>query len=256
MRERLHLALLQRLSDKELVDPYWSYVRILEEIVSLRGTSVWGLRDLIRRELSPTRDHRNLREKPKHNYSQLHDMARHTIHVSETLDLSVRLIEDIVQGHDQLMVPNSGIEPAHHKIRSRLAFISHALHSLRCRSTSNHQRLSNEIQLGFHMDSQYDSQVSVEINHSTKSDSASMRWIAIVSLIFLPASLVSSVFSTTFFNTTNGTVSVTNDFWIYWVVLVVVTGVTMAGFTCPVYPLGEQIRKSPTRPHPSRQRSH
>ncbi|XXH05756.1 hypothetical protein Hte_012192 [Hypoxylon texense] len=241
VQERLRLVLSHHLSSEEHLDPYWLYAPLLEEIVSLQGAAVWGLRDLIRRtELSPTRDPRNLREKPRHNYSRLHDIARHAIHVSETLDLSVKLTENIIQGHDQLTVPSSHadpgssiqqLQPIEHtrcNIRSRLTFFSHALYSLRCRSTSNQQRLGNEIQLRFHTDSQYDSQVSVEINHSTKTDSASMRWIAIVSLIFLPANLVSSVFSTTFFDVTDGAVSVTKDFWIYWVALVAVTAVTMA----------------------------
>ncbi|KAI1101737.1 hypothetical protein F4804DRAFT_289169 [Jackrogersella minutella] len=241
VREGLCESLLQNISQDELQDPFWPYIRILEELVSLQGTSIWSLRNLIRTtELSPTRDHRNLRNKPKYNYSRLHDIARHAIHVSETLDLSVKLSESIMREHEQLMASISDFESrltsektqlfkrAYFNTRSRLTFFSHALFSLRCRSTSNHQRLHNEIQLRFHTDSQYDSQASVEINYSTKSDSTSMRWIAIVSLVFLPANLVSSVFSTTFFNTANGVITVTTDFWIYWVVLVVVTAATMA----------------------------
>ncbi|KAI2464729.1 hypothetical protein F4781DRAFT_411966 [Annulohypoxylon bovei var. microspora] len=239
IQEWLCSEFLQYLSQEELQDPYWPYTRILEQLVSLHGTSVWSLRNLIRTtELSPSRDHRNLRNKPKHNYSRLHDIARHAIHVSETLDLSVKLSETIIWEHKQLTAYTSEINPeispnnaqifkrSYCNTRSRLAFFSHAIHSLRCRSNSNHQRLNNEIQLRFHTDSQYDSQASVEINYSTKSDSASMRWIAIVSLVFLPANLVSSVFSTTFFNGSEE-LSVSSDFWIYWVVLVVVTVATM-----------------------------
>ncbi|KAI0888112.1 uncharacterized protein GGS22DRAFT_155103 [Annulohypoxylon maeteangense] len=240
IEEWLSSQFIKHLHQDELQDPYWPYIRVLEELVTLHGTSVWSLRNLIRTtELSPSRDHRNARNKPKHNYSRLHDIARHAIHVSETLDLSVKLSENILQEHKQLATPDSDVDRrfstegaqmfkrAYCNTRSRIAFFRNALSSLRCRSSSNHQRLNNEIQLRFHTDSQYDSQASVEINWSTKSDSASMRWIAIVSLVFLPANLVSSIFSTTFFSGSDGALSVSSDFWIYWVVLVVVTVVTM-----------------------------
>ncbi|KAI1458176.1 hypothetical protein F4805DRAFT_457089 [Annulohypoxylon moriforme] len=240
IEEWLREEFLQHLNPEELENPFWPYTRILEELVSLQGTSVWSLRNLIRTtELSPLRDHRNARHKPKYNYTRLHDIARHAIHVSETLDLSVKLSENILQEHKHLApsysIPALGISTGaaqmskqiYHNMRSQISFFSNALFSLRCRSSSNHQRLNNEIQLRFHSDSQYDSQVSVEINHSTKSDSASMRWIAIVSLVFLPANLVSSIFSTTFFNGSDGSLSVSSDFWIYWVILIVVTAVTM-----------------------------
>ncbi|KAI8963618.1 hypothetical protein F5Y11DRAFT_356156 [Daldinia sp. FL1419] len=245
IQERLRELFLSRLGKEELQDPYWPYTRVLEEVVSLQGSAIWNLRDVIRNiELSPTRDPRTLREKPKYNYSRMHDMARHAIHVSETLDLSVKLSEDLIQEHEKLVTSisdrKSGVETnksqfprqTYSNIHSRLVFFSHALFSLRCRSSSNHQRLGNEIQLRFHADSQYDSQVSVEISHSTKSDGASMRWIAIVSLIFLPANLVSSVFSTSFFETANGMVSVTNNFWIYCVALVAVTIMTLMLWFC------------------------
>ncbi|KAI0106788.1 hypothetical protein F4814DRAFT_70059 [Daldinia grandis] len=157
----------------------------------------------------------------------MYDIARHAIHVSETLDLAVKLSEHLIQGHQKLITSSSnskvrletdGTNPlnqVYSNTHSRLVFFSHALFSLRCRSSSNHQRLSNEINLRFHTNAQYDSQVSVEISHSAKSDGAPMRWIAIVSLIFLPENLVSSVFSTTFFEIANGIILVTNDFWIY-----------------------------------------
>ncbi|KAI0847129.1 hypothetical protein F5Y00DRAFT_263942 [Daldinia vernicosa] len=245
MQEKLRELFLSRLDKEDLQDPYWPYEYILEELVSLQGSAIWSLRDLIRTiELSPTRDPRTLREKPQYNYSRMHDIARHAIHVSETLDLAVKLSEDLIQEHQKLIISSSDGKPrletdktqslkqVYSNTHSRLVFFSHALFSLRCRSSSNHQRLGNEIQLRFHTDSQYDSQVSVEISHSAKSDGASMRWIAIVSLIFLPANLVSSVFSTTFFETTNGMISVTNDFWIYWVALVAVTVMTLALWFC------------------------
>ncbi|KAI1087130.1 hypothetical protein F5B19DRAFT_88679 [Rostrohypoxylon terebratum] len=239
IKEWLCLPFMEQLNDKELQDPYWPYTHILGHLVSLQGTSVWSVRNLIRStELSPSRDHRSMKDKPKHNYIRLHDISRHAIHVLETLDLSVKLSESILREHKQLapypsvdqafvIEKSRSSKEAYHNTRSRLAFFNNALFSLRCRSSSNHQRLNNEIQLRFHMDSQFDSQTSIEINNSAKTDSASMRWIAIVSLVFLPANMVSSIFSTTFFNGSDGALSVSSDFWIYWVVLVVVTLVTM-----------------------------
>lgn len=62
-----------------------------------------------------------------------------------------------------------------------------------------------------------------------KRDSASMHTIAIMTLVFLPSSLVATLFGTAFFQfdvSSDGrtTEALSSFFWIFWVVAVPLTG--------------------------------
>ncbi|KAJ2977109.1 hypothetical protein NQ176_g4560 [Zarea fungicola] len=83
---------------------------------------------------------------------------------------------------------------------------------------STKDRLSNEINLSFNMIAQNDAKIS-------QVDSATMKKIAFVSFAFLPATFVSAIFSTTFFNFGSDakTWGMSEKFWVYWVVTIPIT---------------------------------
>jgi len=64
-----------------------------------------------------------------------------------------------------------------------------------------------------------------------------MRTIAVVTLAFLPATFVSTVFSMSFFSlsvddqTSQKTWEVSDKFWIYWVITLPLTILTLVGWT-------------------------
>ena len=74
------------------------------------------------------------------------------------------------------------------------------LDGLRCRSQSNRERLQNEIQLAFNSVAQQDSLASVKLTHASHIDSASMKTIALLTLVFLPPTFIYAIFSMPFFN--------------------------------------------------------
>ena len=88
--------------------------------------------------------------------------------------------------------------------------------------TDNTFQLANEI-------AQQQTSSTLEISKATQKDSAVMRTIALVTLIFLPATFVSALFSTTFFNFTpasdNGPERwvMSQSFWVYWVFAIPLT---------------------------------
>lgn len=203
----------------EFGEPFWMVQRIVNSVVGVFDTTVWAVRDEVRNiemlQMPPDR-------KPSPNYRYMHDLARHAIHVSESLDVSLETIGSIIRHHDGILKARSDRISARvgKTIHSRLQFMENILHSLRSRSDSNQQRLLNEIQLAFHTVAQYDSNISVEI---TQADSTAMRTVAFVTLSALPATFVSSIFSMSFFNfdTTSGFIS--DKFWMFWAITIPLT---------------------------------
>jgi Mg2+ and Co2+ transporter CorA len=167
--------------------------------------------------------------KPKPNYRLLHDISRHGIHVSETLGVATNTINSILENHKDFMTSILNIDAKSNNsskhIHQRLLFHKHMLNSLRHRSSSNKERLMNEIQLAFNTVAQYDSGISVEIGRAAQIDSAAMKTISFLTLTFLPATFVSTIFSMSFFNYSPDyrAWTVSGQFWIYWAVAIPLT---------------------------------
>jgi hypothetical protein len=206
-------------------DPFWMYDIFLQELVELQDAAVWGIRNLVRQ----TELVRSSSGAPQPEFLRLHDIARHAIHVSETLDVTVTTIEVMIACHDtyirSAILVDDETRAAHSMLRSKLQFHNHMIRSLRYRAASNKERLSNEIQYAFNAVTQYDSRVSVEIGRAAQSDSAAMKMIAFLTLTFLPATYVCAIFSMSFFNFNPelNTWKVSQEFWLYWVVAVPIT---------------------------------
>ncbi|OJJ50609.1 hypothetical protein ASPZODRAFT_126502 [Penicilliopsis zonata CBS 506.65] len=223
---RAHLA--EKLFDSrkglDAEDPYWPHCILAEEAVHLQDDAVWSIRTFVRN----LEKNRPSRQNLVPNYADRHELARHAIHVLETLELGTKTINDMIIQHDRLQ---RGTDTAHHRQISRqLQFLHHTMRSLYCRSDSNKERLLNENQLAFHVMAQFDSEMSVEIGHAAQSDSAAMKTIAVLTLIFLPATFVSAIFSTSFFNfdAGSGDWGMSDKFWMFWAVSIPITLVTVA----------------------------
>lgn len=233
--------------------PLWPYTRILNEVSNLQDKSVWAIRTLVRDvEKSAGRDPRGPRvEKPQTDYPALHDLARHAIHACETLDVSVRTARAILEHHARFvdeLSPSKTLSAADtdderkkkrqryiaagasRNVHEKLQHMEHMLESLRHRSNSNKARLLNEIQLCYHMSSDYDSTVSVDIASATRADSADMRTVAYLTLTFLPATFISALFGTSFFSfeQDTGTWAMSDRFWIFWAIAIPATLATVA----------------------------
>lgn len=211
------------------VDPFWIYEGLLEEILSLQDRSVWMIRD----EVRATEKNRALVTRPNPDYGHLHEIARHAIHVSESLEVTVKTVESILQGHADYMTSFADAENsprrAAKQLQNRLLFLEHMLVSLKYRSASNQARLQNEIQLSFNIVAQSDARTSVEIGRAAQKDSAAMKTVAFLTLTFLPATFISAIFSTSFFNfdAGEGIWAVSDKIWIFWVVSIPVTLITI-----------------------------
>jgi hypothetical protein len=92
------------------------------------------------------------------------------------------------------------------------------------------KRMSNVIQLSFNLVTQADSGVMKADSAVLKTDSRAMKFIAFLTLVFLPATGVASVFSTPFFDvdwespgSNDRSLRTAKSFWIFWAVVLPLT---------------------------------
>lgn len=204
----------------------WFYPHLVSEVARLQELAVWAIRDRVRAvEKKPA-----INGRPQPDYRHLHDIARHAIHVTETLDVSVQTIQRILARHKELMQVQSN-EDQSQEIHSQLQFFESFFASLRHRSVSNEKRMANEIQLAFNIVAQHDASTSVKIGLATQSDSIAMKSIAFVTLTFLPPTFICAIFSMSFFDySAESGWAISNKFWLYWAFAVPTTLLTVAAW--------------------------
>ncbi|KAI1105318.1 hypothetical protein F4804DRAFT_304522 [Jackrogersella minutella] len=211
------LDALQHPDLSHINDPFWVYARLASNVVvRFQDTAVWAIRNQVR----AIETEKKPMGRPYPDYRRLHDIARHAIHVSETLDVATDTMEGILAQHENFL--NKDVvfmsRPSMNQTHDRLTFSKNVIGNLRHRAASNRKRLQNEIQLAYNTVSQYDSEVSVRIGRAAQTDSAAMKTVAFLTMTFLPATFLSAIFSMSFFNYSADIDSwnVSNKLWIYW----------------------------------------
>ncbi|KAI5923696.1 hypothetical protein F4810DRAFT_701134 [Camillea tinctor] len=217
--------LFKTLDMHHLGDPFWPYMMVADELVRLQDLAVWAIRDHVRdieKEKRPEK-------KPVPDYRRLHDIARHAIHSVESLDVSTLTLDGILAHHEAIKSELPYGREIWRAVHRRLAFFKQMVGSLRYRAEANAKRLENEIQLAFNTVSQYDSGIAVEMGRVAQVDSRAMRTVSSLTLVFLPPTFISAVFSMSFFDFDGGDGggwAVSDKFWIYWVCAVPITVLT------------------------------
>lgn len=236
-----------RTSLKELVNnainpvrvqcPYSLHVPFAQLAVHLQNDAVWKIRDAVR-EVERSRTTHD----PQ--FSRLHDLARHAIHVIETLEVAARTVQSMILHHDRFLDFFATSSTAtgnddningithntqrRHQIRDQLSFYEEAIQGLCVRSISNRDRLQNEMQFSFNIVAQNIAGSSVETQRAVESDSSVLKTLALATAAFIPLTFVATVFSMSFFhyNVDNDRWNVSDKFWVYWGVAVPFTCVT------------------------------
>lgn len=212
VQEKLVKLLPKTINLVALNDPYFIHALLAEAVVALQEDAVWKIRNSVRR-IEETRNTESLIS---------HDLARHAIHVSETLDLAAETFNSMIEHHNRFEFVTSGtdgtIMNTQRHVHDRLQFFHEVIQGLRLRSISNKERLLNEIQLSFNV-------VAQNINRAVQSDSSAMKTIALFTVALFPMPFLSSVFSMTvfYYNDDSGKWSVSKKFWIYWAIAIPIT---------------------------------
>ncbi|EXA33895.1 hypothetical protein FOVG_15186 [Fusarium oxysporum f. sp. pisi HDV247] len=210
-------------------DPYSIHAVLIDAVLDVYNASVWSARDLIRN----IEKNRTSSSDPKPNYPQIHDIARHAIHSSETLNVAIGTLNSLLRQHNEFLeerpiMAKGATTICIHKCTTRtLRLQLQMFQNLLLRSQSNRERLQNEITLAFNTVAQHDSRVAVDIGQAAKMDSAAMKTIAILTLAFLPATFVATIFGMSSFDYSDGAWSLSRKFWIYWTISGPLTVITV-----------------------------
>ncbi|KAL2277536.1 hypothetical protein FJTKL_15371 [Diaporthe vaccinii] len=211
-------------------DPFWIHAQLATEVARREDAAIWAVRDHIRameKEGIPT-------GRPHPDYRRLHDVVRHAIHVSETLNVAKQTMSRIIAEHDAFISSELATDRnVSRGVQHRLRFAESMLASLQDHSVSNEKRLLNEIQLAFPIVAQHDANTSVEIGRLARSDGVAMKTIAFVTLAFLPSTFVSAIFSMSFFTfSADAGWVVSGKIWVYWVFAVSLILVSFVLWRC------------------------
>lgn len=104
-----------------------------------------------------------------------------------------------------------------------LGYLAQTLQARRRWLLSYKSRKDIAMNLVFNLVTQQDSETNMSIAQATKNDSAAMKTIAALTMIFLPATAVSSFFGMAFFNGQGGEFTVTSDWWLFLVLTIPIT---------------------------------
>ncbi|KPM43780.1 hypothetical protein AK830_g2809 [Neonectria ditissima] len=218
LQSSIHSALEMELNRADPSDAHSIFATILAELVCIYDDSVWSIRDhTCQWEAKQRRDP---------DYPLLHEITRHAIHVSETLAVAVQSVQDIHEQEQRfLSIQNTATNPWT-RTQSRVQFPLRLLQSLLARSESNKARLQNETTLAFHTSASRDTQIQLRLADEAKKETLAMKAIAVITMTFLPATFISSVFSMSFFYFQPGqdghdeVFVISHKFWIFWVLII------------------------------------
>ncbi|KMU72534.1 hypothetical protein CISG_09521 [Coccidioides immitis RMSCC 3703] len=187
-------------------DPFSMHIAIFDQVVKLYDRSVWRLRDSIRRI-----------ERNRHiagpDFEGMNDMSRHSSHIAEVLEVTIRTLGSIQEQQSPIYEGLPFVLDKTYKAQTReyVKFQLQIIANLLQRLKSNHERLKSEI----------------------SADSSAMKSIAFLTMLFLPATFVAAVFSTTFFEFDERGWKISNSIWIYWAVTIPATILVWFGFAPP-----------------------
>ncbi|KAK4245657.1 hypothetical protein C7999DRAFT_42807 [Corynascus novoguineensis] len=192
-------------------DPYAMHVNLVDLVIFYTDVAVWRVRD-------PVRVLEKNRMGTSSIFGPIHEMSRHAIHTSEVLEATIDTLREMQQCQIAIqgkLAEDLG-ETYREQAKDHAQFQISMAKNLKLRSDSNHKRLENEINLAF--------------NNIARQDNDVMKSIALLTMIFLPPTFISAIFSTTFFGLSDQdkTWMVSDKLWIYWATTVPATIITVA----------------------------
>ncbi|PHH72072.1 hypothetical protein CDD80_4798 [Ophiocordyceps camponoti-rufipedis] len=202
-----------------LRDPFAMLIPLIGQLIELYTDSTWRVRTQVREIEEVCSFHDGGRDaceltlsktrgKQRADFVTMHNISRHAIHLNEVCTATIETLEKL---HEQQKLTHGAIASLDRtymqQSQESLRFYLQMLKGLKLRSSSNQERINAEITLAYHI--------------IASQDSAVTKTIAVLTMTFLPASFVASLFGTTFFSSADDKkLAVSSKFWTYWVVAV------------------------------------
>jgi hypothetical protein len=156
-------------------------------------------------------DRRNLKELT----NQLHKVSQDADSLFVSAEMGTMVIEHVIQARDRALnlFPQALSDV---NVGDSLSYIKQSLESQKRWLLSYKSRKDIAMNLVFNLVTQQDSETNTAIARDTKDDSASMKIIALLTMVFLPATTVSSFFGTAFFvSGPDGSFEVSRMWWLF-----------------------------------------
>ncbi|KAF2826166.1 hypothetical protein CC86DRAFT_370248 [Ophiobolus disseminans] len=206
--------------DELMQDPYVFLEVVFDELYKVLDRTGWAISDIFGKietrtlEMSRTPGKST---KEKLNFQGLHNLAKHTIYLRENCEAALATMSDLRDHHKA----TCGDRPTQSQecTKQALKYQETLFQSTQRRLASLDARISNLVQLSFHIVTQGDSRLM-------QSENQSMKTIAVMTLIFMPLSTVAGIFGTQFMELDEGPgnhITVSQDFWLLWLIAVPLT---------------------------------
>ncbi|KAL2354960.1 hypothetical protein BJ546DRAFT_1061247 [Cryomyces antarcticus] len=228
-----------------LREPFVLYEIVVDELYLQLDNLAWSLADVFREIESGTLNRAGERDAAAGSieFLPLHNVSKHIIYLKEASDAAVLLVDDLCAHHKRLTEEKPAILSA--SIQDALKYKKGLFQSTQLRLTSLEKRMQNIISLSFNLVNQQDSRIM-------QQDSSSMKTIAAMTLIFLPGTLIASLFSSNFFNFSVGSdgqseVRLSSYFWVFWIIAVPLTVLTVVLWRLYQFSTREKLKNRPVR---------
>ncbi|KAJ9492271.1 hypothetical protein VN97_g1001 [Penicillium thymicola] len=133
-------------------------------------------------------------------YNQLHELSRHLIHISETMDAASNNLGAIVRDHDLWVGSNSRPSAATKRLSKALLLRENMISNLNFRAKAFVGRMDNEIKCASNFVAVGDSNISKGILAQTRNEGKVLsETVSALTLLFLPSTFISGFFGMNFF---------------------------------------------------------
>ncbi|KAH6666426.1 hypothetical protein B0J14DRAFT_202661 [Halenospora varia] len=217
---------------KVLTKPYDLFVMVLDELFGQMNAQVQNVSDVFRGietkamfEAQKTAERSNEGEEyADHDFVGLHNVAKHCIYLKEAFNAIGITTHEVEGQHERLFKSDEDIETTRAMLRHKKSLFK----SVNVRLDSLTKRTDNTINLSFNLVSAQQNKLMMIDSQIMVQDTQTMKAIAIVTMIFLPATTIATICGTQFLNLDTDTIPyqmrVAPHFAIFWAVSVVVTG--------------------------------
>ncbi|KLU82594.1 hypothetical protein MAPG_01666 [Magnaporthiopsis poae ATCC 64411] len=178
-------------------------------------------------------------------FIKMHDLSRHVIHTTETLQVTARTLASIRNHHSRCRKAHEaeagrssaddnasnnnamhGQECNENEGIPEMLFYQEFIENLRLRAGAFNERVGNEILLSFHLSSADDNITAKQILQDGRNDGRELtQLVSTATLLFLPGTFVSGFFGMNFFGTDG-----LGDWRRIWIFFVVAVPLTVGAF--------------------------
>lgn len=202
-------------------EPYVLFDIIYDELYTVVDSLAWRLADVFRpmeRWVLEQAQERTFSATDLVDFAGLHNISKHCIYMNEAVEAAVLTLGSMAS---QLAAENSrNNSTLTEDVATGLGYRKQIFQSTQLRLKSLEKRITNTISLSFNLVTQHDSRI-------LQNDSSAMKAIAVMTLVFLPATGVASIFSSPFFavdfESKPRRLQVATCFWIFWVIVLPLT---------------------------------